>query len=169
MRLTFWKVCARFTCLTLIFQNVIWSLIIEFMLPLICDTQALWQKIGHFIRCYEKAARGSKFDLLWINAYITGGISSLSVWRAEDLNLTGRGSGRWASAHAPTFHDLINFYCLTICFYWTYKHNNCCWERWSLAVPYKKVRVDLGTLARNLVWPLSNIQEVLISNNFSYC
>ena len=140
----FQKVCVGFTCMALYISKA-WShnlarIWVYMATYLICVTQALWQQIGHFYGCSEKAARCSKFgvaqNLMWISAYITGGISSLSVWWAEDLNLTGRGSGRWASAHAPTFHDLIYFDCPPICFYWTLKHNNWWWEYWDLAVPY---------------------------------
>ena len=64
-----------------------------------------------------------------------GDISSSSVWWAEDLNLKGRGGDKWVSAHAPTFHDLINFDCPPICFYWTYKHSNWRREYWRLTAP----------------------------------
>ena len=141
MRFRVWlfqKACVGFTCMT--YLSKAWSHNLARIWPLICDTQVLWKQLDHFIRSYEKAARGSKFDiaqnLMWINTYITGGISSLSVWWDEDLNLTGRGSGRWASAHGPTFHNLINLDCPPICFYWMYKHYNWWWKYWGLAVLY---------------------------------
>ena len=90
---------------------------------------------------YRMLCKGSKRQQIWrcakpnVNQGIYyWDISSLSVWWAEDLNLTGRGSGRWAFARAPTFHDLINFDCPPYRFYWTYNHNNWWWEYWGLAV-----------------------------------
>ena len=66
---------------------------------------------------YKMLYKGSKWQQIWLCAKPNviqcmhyWGISSLSEFWTEDLNLTGRGSGRWASAHAPTFDDLINFW-----------------------------------------------------------
>ena len=111
----------------------------EFIWPLICDTQALWQ-IGHFIGCCKKAARSSKFGValnLMKTTHILQGYQQLICimsWASKSNRKSTL--ERWASAHAQTFHDLINLDCPPICFYWTFKDNNWWWEYWSLAVPY---------------------------------
>ena len=52
MRLNFLEVCARFSCMTLYLCKA-WShkftRIWVSIWPLICDTQVLWQQIGHFM------------------------------------------------------------------------------------------------------------------------
>ena len=161
MRLTFsTSVCAGFLCMTLLPSRA-WSQYLACIgnIDMIGNNLAtyLWltvtvtTKRSHYNMLYK----GSKWQKIWRCAKLNGnqcmhywGISSLSVWWAEDLNLTGR--GRWASAHAPTFDDPINFWGSTNLF-----HNKWWWEYCGLAEQYEKVWANLGNLAQNLVWPLN--------------
>ena len=85
-------------------------------------------------------------------------IISLSVWWAEDLNLTGKGCGRSESAYAPTFDDLINFWCSTNLFL-IGRISTIIGDQniWGRVEPYGKVRAYMGNLARNLILPLISI------------
>ena len=119
----FQKVYAGFTCMTLYLSKA-WSHSLARIWVYLATY--LWYKgtVTTNRSLYRMLYKSSKRQQIWrcakpnVNQRIYyWGISSLSVWWAEDLNLTGRGSGRWAFAHAPTFHDLINFDCPPIRFY----------------------------------------------------
>ena len=98
----FQKVCAVFICMTLYLSKA-WSQ----------NLARIWVYLGTYMwytgtvptirSLYNMLCKSSKRQQIWrcakpnanqCIAYITGGISNLSVWWAEDLNLTGRGSGK---------------------------------------------------------------------------
>ena len=68
--------------------------------------------------------RGSKFDIMqifmWINVYIFGGISSLSVGWIKVLSQAGRGSKEGGHLHMQLLMTLLIYESQLIRFDWTY-------------------------------------------------
>ena len=102
----FQKVWAGFTCIALYFSKA-WSHILARILVYLANylwyTGTVTTKRSLY-KMIEKNSMGQQIyhhaNPMKINVFITWGISSLSVW--------WRGSGRWASAHAPTFFPWPN-------------------------------------------------------------